>query len=75
MLGHSDADALSHAISDAILGAAALGDMGKFFPDTDPKWNNADSLSMLEKNAPGWRVKKAGALAMWIPQLFAKSLK
>src|SRR5271154_6893964 len=49
LLGHSDADALSHAISDAILGAAALGDMGKYFPDTDLKWENADSLSMLKE--------------------------
>jgi 2-C-methyl-D-erythritol 2,4-cyclodiphosphate synthase len=47
--GHSDADALSHAISDAILGAAALGDMGKYFPDTDLKWKNADSLTMLKE--------------------------
>ncbi|HXL72963.1 MAG TPA: 2-C-methyl-D-erythritol 2,4-cyclodiphosphate synthase, partial [bacterium] len=38
LLGHSDADALSHAVSDAILGAAALGDIGKYFPDTDLKW-------------------------------------
>jgi 2-C-methyl-D-erythritol 2,4-cyclodiphosphate synthase len=51
LLGHSDADALSHAISDAILGAAALGDMGKYFPDTDLKWKNADSLSMLKECA------------------------
>jgi len=49
LLGHSDADALSHAISDAILGAAALGDMGKYFPDTDMKWKNADSLAMLKE--------------------------
>lgn len=61
LLGHSDADALSHAISDAILGAAALGDMGKFFPDTDPKWKNADSLSMLKECArlageKGWSI-------------------
>jgi 2-C-methyl-D-erythritol 2,4-cyclodiphosphate synthase len=49
LLGHSDADALSHAISDAILGAAALGDMGKHFPDTDSKWKNANSLAMLKE--------------------------
>lgn len=49
LLGHSDADALSHAICDAILGAAALGDMGKYFPDTDLKWKNADSLVMLKE--------------------------
>jgi len=51
LLGHSDADALSHAISDAVLGAAALGDMGKYFPDTDLKWKNADSLAMLKECA------------------------
>jgi len=49
LLGHSDADALSHAISDAILGAAALGNMGKYFPDTDLKWKNANSLDMLKE--------------------------
>jgi 2-C-methyl-D-erythritol 2,4-cyclodiphosphate synthase len=45
--GHSDADVLSHAITDAILGAAALGDIGMHFPDTDPKWKGADSLVLL----------------------------
>ena len=47
LLGHSDADVLLHAISDAILGAAALGDIGKHFPDTDPKYNGADSHVLL----------------------------
>jgi 2-C-methyl-D-erythritol 2,4-cyclodiphosphate synthase len=46
--GHSDADILSHAITDAILGAAALGDIGMHFPDTDPRWKGADSLQFLE---------------------------
>ena len=46
--GHSDADVLTHAISDAILGAAKLGDIGKHFPDTDPQFKNADSLKLLE---------------------------
>ena len=46
--GHSDADVLLHAISDALLGAAALGDIGKHFPDTDPKYKGADSLKLLE---------------------------
>jgi 2-C-methyl-D-erythritol 2,4-cyclodiphosphate synthase len=46
--GHSDADVLSHAITDAILGAAALGDIGMHFPDTDPRWKNAGSLRFLE---------------------------
>ena len=45
--GHSDADILSHAITDALLGAAALGDIGMHFPDTDPKWKGADSDQFL----------------------------
>ncbi len=45
--GHSDADVLVHAIMDALLGAAALGDIGKMFPDTDEKWRGADSLMLL----------------------------
>jgi 2-C-methyl-D-erythritol 2,4-cyclodiphosphate synthase len=45
--GHSDADILSHAITDAILGAAALGDIGMHFPDTDPRWKGCDSLIFL----------------------------
>lgn len=48
LLGHSDADVLLHAISDALLGAAALGDIGKHFPDTDPQYKGADSLKLLE---------------------------
>lgn len=48
LLGHSDADVLLHAISDAILGAAALGDIGGMFPDTDDKWKGADSIKLLE---------------------------
>ena len=48
LLGHSDADVLLHAISDALLGAAALGDIGKHFPDSDPKYKGADSLKLLE---------------------------
>lgn len=49
LLGHSDADVLLHAISDALLGAAALGDIGKHFPDTDPKYKGADSLMLLRE--------------------------
>jgi 2-C-methyl-D-erythritol 2,4-cyclodiphosphate synthase len=45
--GHSDADVLAHAITDAILGAAALGDIGMHFPDTDPRWKGCDSLVFL----------------------------
>lgn len=47
LLGHSDADVLLHAISDAVLGAMALGDIGKHFPDTDPAFKDADSLKLL----------------------------
>ena len=49
LLGHSDADVLTHAIMDALLGAAALGDIGKHFPDTDPEYKGADSIKLLEK--------------------------
>lgn len=61
LLGHSDADVLLHAVSDALLGAAKLGDIGRHFPDTDPKYKGANSLKLLEivgnmaKNA-GYRV-------------------
>jgi len=48
LLGHSDADVLSHAVVDALLGAAGLGDIGRFFPDTDPRWKNAASRIFLE---------------------------
>lgn len=51
LLGHSDADVLLHAISDALLGAAALGDIGKHFPDTDPEYSGADSLVLLQRVA------------------------
>ena len=49
LLGHSDADVLLHAIMDALLGAAALGDIGKHFPDTDPKYKGADSIALLKE--------------------------
>ncbi|MBQ9692683.1 MAG: 2-C-methyl-D-erythritol 2,4-cyclodiphosphate synthase [Clostridia bacterium] len=49
LLGHSDADVLLHAISDALLGAAALGDIGKLFPDSDPAYKDADSPKLLKK--------------------------
>lgn len=48
LMGHSDADVLLHAIMDALLGAAALGDIGKHFPDTDPKYEGASSIKLLE---------------------------
>ena len=49
LLGHSDADVLVHAVMDAILGAAALGDIGKLFPDTDPEYSGADSIMLLKE--------------------------
>lgn len=49
--GHSDADVISHAITDALLGATGLGDMGEHFPDTDPMWKDADSIDMLKHAA------------------------
>ncbi len=49
LLGHSDADVLLHAIMDALLGAAALGDIGKHFPDTDPRYKGADSIALLKE--------------------------
>jgi 2-C-methyl-D-erythritol 4-phosphate cytidylyltransferase / 2-C-methyl-D-erythritol 2,4-cyclodiphosphate synthase len=61
LLGHSDADACAHAIGDAILGAAGLGDLGRHFPDTDPRWKGVSSLVLLREIAAraaeqGWRV-------------------
>ena len=61
LLGHSDADVLLHAVSDAILGACAMGDIGHLFPDTDPEVGGADSLVMLERvveavGAKGYKV-------------------
>ena len=58
LLGHSDADVLLHAVSDALLGAAGLGDIGRHFPDTDPQYKGADSRKLLETVAE--KVKAAG---------------
>ncbi len=61
LLGHSDADVLTHAIMDAMLGALSLGDIGHYFPPTDPQWEGADSLKLLEQvdrliQSKGWRI-------------------
>ncbi|WP_269532937.1 2-C-methyl-D-erythritol 2,4-cyclodiphosphate synthase [Chitinimonas sp. BJYL2] len=66
LLGHSDADALLHALTDAILGAAGLGDIGRHFPDTDPEFKGADSRALLREAvrrvaAAGWRVGNVDA--------------
>ena len=85
LLGHSDADALLHAICDACLGAAALGDIGRHFPDTDPRFNDIDSRELLRHvqasvaNA-GWRVLNVDAtviaqrprLAPYVPRMCAE---
>jgi 2-C-methyl-D-erythritol 2,4-cyclodiphosphate synthase len=62
--GHSDADVLSHAIIDALLGAAALGDIGEHFPDTDPHYKDADSLVLLRVTVE--RLREAGCLPMHV---------
>ena len=82
LLGHSDADVLLHAISDALLGAAALGDIGRHFPDTDPAFEGADSRKLLAKvveliGEKGYRVGNVDAtivaqkpkLMPFIPQM------
>ena len=82
LLGHSDADVLTHAVMDALLGARALGDIGKHFPDTDPRYKGADSLRLAEHvrdlvNTDGWRIgnldvtilAQAPKLAPHIPQM------
>jgi 2-C-methyl-D-erythritol 2,4-cyclodiphosphate synthase len=60
LAGHSDADVIAHAVGDALLGAAGLGDLGGLFPDDDPAWRDADSMGLLgqvvARVAAGWRV-------------------
>lgn len=69
LLGHSDADALLHAVAESILGALALGDLGKHFPDTDAKWKGVNSLLILEEvgkiaKERGYRIGNVDALIM-----------
>jgi 2-C-methyl-D-erythritol 2,4-cyclodiphosphate synthase len=66
LAGHSDADVVAHAVADALLGAAGLGDLGELFPDTDPRWAGADSMALLAAVAArvtdaGWRVVNVDA--------------
>ncbi|NUN64685.1 2-C-methyl-D-erythritol 2,4-cyclodiphosphate synthase [Pseudanabaena biceps] len=66
LLGHSDADVLTHAIMDAMLGALALGDIGHYFPPSDPKWAGADSIVLLQQvqeliTAQGWQINNLDA--------------
>ena len=85
LLGHSDADVLLHAITDALLGAAALGDIGRHFPDTDPRWRGADSLALLAEvarlvRAAGWEIGNVDAtviaqapkLAPYLPRMVGR---
>ncbi len=82
LLGHSDADVLTHAVMDALLGAAALGDIGKLFPDSDAAYAGADSIALLERvtallREHGWQVDNVDAtvvaqaprLAPYIPEM------
>ena len=82
LLGHSDADVLTHAVMDALLGAAALGDIGKLFPDSDAAYAGADSIALLERvtallQEHGWQVGNVDAtvvaqapkLAPYIPEM------
>lgn len=82
LLGHSDADVLTHAVMDALIGAAGLGDIGKHFPDTDPAYKGADSLKLLDHvmevlTQAGWTVGNVDAtiiaqrpkLASYIPAM------
>lgn len=69
LLGHSDADVLTHAVMDALLGAAALGDIGKLFPDSDAAYAGADSIALLERvtallREHGWQVGNVDATVM-----------
>lgn len=69
LVGHSDADALSHAITDALLGAAALGDIGQHFPDTDPRYEGASSIRLLrqvaaEVSSAGYRICNVDAVVI-----------
>ena len=69
LLGHSDADALAHAVMDALLGAAALGDIGGMFPDSDERWRGADSLRLLERVTArlaenGWAIGNVDATVL-----------
>ena len=82
LLGHSDADVLTHAIMDALLGAAGMGDIGRHFPETDPRYSGADSLKLLEIVAgklasEGWEIQNVDStivaqrpkLAAYLPQM------
>ena len=64
--GHSDADVLLHAIGDALLGALALGDLGRFFPDSDPQWKNADEVrARTSTSRPIFRAMARARVAGW----------
>lgn len=69
LIGHSDADVLTHAIMDAMLGALSLGDIGHYFPPTDPKWAGADSIILLEQvyrltRSRGWEISNIDSVVV-----------
>ncbi len=69
LVGHSDADVLTHAIMDAMLGALSLGDIGHYFPPSDPKWANADSIELLQEvktliAGQGWQIGNIDAVVI-----------
>lgn len=75
LAGHSDADVIAHAVADALLGAAGLGDLGEHFPDSDPAWSGADSMILLAESArlvadAGWTVENVDcAVVLDAPKL------
>jgi 2-C-methyl-D-erythritol 2,4-cyclodiphosphate synthase len=76
LLGHSDADVLTHAIMDALLGALSLGDIGHYFPPTDPQWAGADSLKLLAQVhglvlAKGWQISNIDSVIVAKPHIEA----
>ncbi|MDE5075255.1 MAG: 2-C-methyl-D-erythritol 2,4-cyclodiphosphate synthase, partial [Trichodesmium sp. St5_bin2_1] len=69
LIGHSDADVLTHAIMDAMLGALSLGDIGHYFPPSDPQWAGADSIDLLKRvndlvKGAGWRISNIDSVVV-----------
>lgn len=88
LFGHSDADVAAHALTDALIGSLALGDIGSFFPDSDPAYKNADSMKLLEKalshpSFSGWKISNVDLtivaqqpkIAPYVPQMRTRIAK